>query len=83
MKAQILYNGNNIVKVVNCLCSDGKRRVATITGKPYNQFFTPARVRVKGRSVSGFIAAYSWRDDAEFYQFFHRKNGYALSQEAS
>lgn len=80
MKAQILYNGNNIVKVLNCRCSDGKRRAATVTGKPYNRFFTPARVRVKGRSVSGFIAAYSWRDDAEFYQFFHRKNGYALSQ---
>jgi hypothetical protein len=77
MKAQIMYNNDTIIKVKNCLCSDGKRRTVNVTGKT-RKFFTPARVRVKGRSVSGFIAAFSWRDDAEFYEYFHRKNGYAL-----
>lgn len=78
MKAQIMYNNDTIIKVKNCLCSDGKRRTVNVTGKTrkfvttagLKSLFTPARVRVKGRSVSGFIVAFSWRDDAEFYENF-------------
>ena len=37
------------------LCSDGKLRVFTVTGMPYCMATLPARVSVKGKTVSGQI----------------------------
>ena len=37
------------------LCSDGKLRAFTITGMPDSMFSIPARVAMKGKSVTGFI----------------------------
>lgn len=74
MKARTIVSGTRIVKVVNCLCPDGKRRVATITGQPDTWFSTPARVQVKGLSVSGFITSADHGDDIQFIPYQYRKN---------
>lgn len=67
------------VKVLDCLCSDGVRRVATITGAPDTYFSIPARVTVKGKTVSGFVMTRSgFEDDYEFVAYTYRKNGNLL-----
>ena len=42
---------DRLTKVRGALCSDGRRRTATITGEPDTYFSTPARVTVGGRIV--------------------------------
>ena len=41
--------------VKHALCSDGKRRYATVTGEADTFFSIPASVKVRGKRVSGFI----------------------------
>ena len=43
-------------KVTKVLCSDGVRRTAWITGEHDTSFSLPARVKVKGKTVSGFVS---------------------------
>ena len=43
------------VKVLACPCSDGRRRVARITGTADTFFTIPAAVQVRGRTVTGFV----------------------------
>ena len=78
MKAEMIYKGSRRHKVKNCLCPDGKRRVAVITGYPTTWFSHPARVQVCGRSVSGFVTG---RDegDMEFIPYSYRKNYWVFS----
>ena len=45
-----------ILKVLNCPCSDGGKRTAKITGQPSSAWSAPACVKVKGKTVTGFIA---------------------------
>jgi len=73
MLATLVLNPNgSLKKVKNCLCPDGSRRVATITGLPDNWFSTPARVKVKGKSVSGYVTC---RDEnIKFIPYLYRKN---------
>lgn len=44
-----------LIAVENALCSDGRRRRATITGQPDTYFSIPAKVKYQGKTVSGFI----------------------------
>jgi len=44
-----------LVKNVNCPCSDGKTRTVTITGQPDTFFSVPGNVKVKGKTVTGFV----------------------------
>lgn len=40
-------------------CSDGVTRVATTTAEPDTYFTQPARVQVKGKTVTGYISGCS------------------------
>lgn len=73
MKAETVLRNNRIVKVKNCLCPDGSRRVADITGYADTYYSIPARVRVRGKSVSGFITGCG-DGDIEFLPYLYRKN---------
>lgn len=44
----------------NCLCEDGNRRAVRITGEPDTFFSVPARCKVSGRTVSGFVTYRDW-----------------------
>lgn len=44
-----------LLKVQNCPCPDGRRRVARIAGQPNTAFSIPAVVKVSSVSVSGFV----------------------------
>ena len=52
-----VYGGmwNSRLAVKHCLCSDGKRRYARITADCDTFFSQPASVRVKGKTVSGYV----------------------------
>lgn len=73
MKAETVLRYNRIIKVKHCLCPDGSRRVADITGYANSWFSVPARVRVRGVSVSGFITCCD-EDDIMFVPYRYRKN---------
>jgi hypothetical protein len=47
------------------LCADGIVRTATATAEPDTFFTVPARVSVRGRTVSGFVSAL----DADLWQW--------------
>lgn len=49
----------SIAKVENCLCPDGKRRTVHTTGEADTFFSIPASVKVKGKTVTGYITTYS------------------------
>lgn len=49
------FYGYQITKISGILCEDGKRRTAIVRGEPDTWFTQPAYVRVRGRTVSGFI----------------------------
>ena len=64
-----------LVKVKNCYCSDGVRRVVRVTG-PADTFFSyPAQVRANGKTVTGFVAKRERPDGKEDYQFIANSNG--------
>ncbi len=42
---------------IKVLCVDGKVRTATVTGSADTWFSLPARVKVNGKTVSGFISS--------------------------
>ena len=75
-------------KITKCLCSDGVRRTARITSEPDTFFSQPARVKVKGRTVTGFImrneafdvslAEHPDVEDWEFVANNFGKNGHLL-----
>lgn len=85
MNAKVICRGmwQVPVKVVDCLCPDGKRRVAILSGVPDTLFSIPARVKAYGKTVSGFV---TWRetdgkDDLEFRPYLYRKNYGVFSNE--
>lgn len=59
----------------HCLCPDGKRRLATVTGEADTFFSVPARVTVKGRTVTGFVMARELADGSEDWAFYPNKSG--------
>lgn len=73
------------VAVKRAMCADGRRRYARITSEPDTFFSIPASVKVRGVSVSGFIAGRETDDferDYEFIAYSYGKNGAMLQKEA-
>jgi hypothetical protein len=64
------------VAVKHCLCPDGKRRRARITGTADTYFSIPASVTVRGVTVSGFVTGRETdgERDYEFVPVQGRKN---------
>lgn len=70
-------------KVTKCLCSDGVRRTAWITSEADTYFSIPARVKVKGKTVSGYVTGRETEDlkpDSEFRQYLYAKNANLLPE---
>lgn len=57
-KAEILHFGEWQIpyKAVNVLCEDGVRRTARTAMQADTYFSLPARVSVRGKTVSGFLS---------------------------
>jgi hypothetical protein len=69
------------------LCADGERRTAYFTAEADTYFSIPARVSVKGKTVTGFVMSRTfeddngeWRDMLYFVAYSYRKNGYLLPE---
>src|SRR6185295_2450812 len=64
------------------LCSDGRIRTATATGEADTFYTIPARLSVRGRTVSGHVyTRESWDETGPLYRFSassYRKNADAL-----
>lgn len=64
-------------RVKNVLCPDSKRRTAILAGQPDTFFSQPARVKVKGKTVTGFITSFgdaNGRRDYKFIPNLYNKN---------
>lgn len=76
---QVLSRGPwmQLIKVKHCLCPDGERRTATITGQPDTAFTVPARIKYKGKTVSGFVMSglTAEEGDMRFIPYKYRKWG--------
>lgn len=62
----------SIRRICNCLCQDGERRTVTVTGEPDTFFSIPARINVKGKTVSGFVTTHDpddWNLTGDCYVF--------------
>ena len=66
--------------VTHALCADGRRRYARITADADTYFSIPAQVKVRGKTVSGFITGCEASNGAQDYMFRAVKYGknYAL-----
>lgn len=71
------------IAVHECLCPDGKRRYARLTGTADTFFSIPASVKVQGKSVSGFVTTVEGSDpvDYEFHANSWGKNACLFKQE--
>jgi len=50
------------------LCSDGKIRAAELAESPDTFFSTPARIRINGKTVTGYMTIEeTWNDDKNAY----------------
>ena len=76
MKGEILRGGVWQIpyKATHVMCADGKERTATLTREPDTSFTIPGNIKVKGKTVTGFVwvnlegelefSADSWRKNA-------------------
>ncbi len=61
------------------LCSDGKIRAAELSESPDTFFSTPARIRINGKTVTGYMTVEeTWNDEKNtydrVYSFRHHDN---------
>lgn len=73
----------NSSKVINCLCPDGKRRVARL-GQADTWFSISALVKAFGKTVTGFVTAKETETgerDYEFIPYLYRKNHAIFTKE--
>jgi hypothetical protein len=82
--ARMIYQGAWVRpwKVTKALCADGVRRTAWIAGEADTFFSIPARVKVKGKTVAGFVTGRDREDgvkDFEFVAYQYRKNAPLLA----
>lgn len=81
MKAEFVtrrWGGYEVrVGVRKVLCSDGARRYARLTAEPDTFFSIPASVKVRGKTVSGFVWAAD-DGDIHFTAYESGKNGHLL-----
>ena len=75
--AKIIHYGSWQIPVCvkHALCSDGKRRYARLTSHPDTFFSIPAQVKVKGKTVSGFIMSFTNEDGNADYGFIAVQTG--------
>lgn len=80
--ATCVYNGNPnfpaMIKVINAICPDGKRRTARITGQPDTFFSQPAKIVANGKTVTGFISSTETAaglPDVSFSPYLYATNG--------
>lgn len=87
MKAEMLRLGawHVAIGVRHALCSDGQRRYARITGEADTFFSIPAQVKVRGKTVSGYITGREYdpergdySQDYAFIAYEYGKNGHLL-----
>jgi hypothetical protein len=64
-------------KRVPALCVDGRIRSARVTGEPDTWFSCPASVKVRGKTVSGFLV-FDRGEQLEFIAYSYGKNGSLL-----
>lgn len=71
MAAQFITSGpwQVPVKVIGALCEDGRRRTAYITAEADTYFSIPARVSVKGKTVTGFVSGCENEQGEQDYTF--------------
>jgi hypothetical protein len=77
------YWGMDHLFRVDAKCTDNMVRRATVTAEADTYFSTPARVQVRGKSISGFLTTtdhYNLPEDGnravyEFIQYSYGKNG--------
>jgi len=81
----ILSSGpfSQLVRVLNCPCSDGKVRSVRVTGQPDTVWTVPASTRVRGKTVTGFLTmAPTYKEVVKEGYVFHSnkfgKNGNLL-----
>jgi len=65
-------------RATNVLCSDGKRRSAFRLRTPDTFFSMPASIKIKGKTVSGYLTKSSDGTDVEFHSYLYGKNGHLL-----
>jgi hypothetical protein len=65
-----------LIGVKNCMCSDGKARTVSRMAEADTFFSMPGSVKVRGKSVRGFVSC----DDQgyTFHAYKYRKNGNLL-----
>lgn len=59
-----------LVGVQHCPCSDGRARRVYSIGQPDTYFSAPGKVRVRGKTVTGFVTC-----DESGYKFIANKFG--------
>lgn len=77
---QTIFRNNQIVKITNCLCPDGKRRTAVL-GQPDTWYSINARVQAFGKTVTGYVTERETdteERDYEFIPYLYRKNHAAI-----
>ena len=62
-------------KITNVLCPDGRYRTARTAIEPVTLWSIPARVSVKGKTVSGWAVSTTTEDGRELYLFAPHPNG--------
>ena len=70
---------SQLVQVRGALCADGRRRSTCRLGVPDTYWSAPAAVRVKGRTVSGFVSCSA--DGWEFTAYSAGRNAHLLRGE--
>ena len=74
----------SLARIERCPCDDNETRLVDITGEPDTMFSVPARVRVRGKWVSGFVMFDSGAYLPEGPRFAHHsgaKNGALIRPE--
>jgi hypothetical protein len=68
---------SQLIRVLNCPCSDGKVRSIRVTGQPQTVWTIPASTRVRGKTVTGFLtSAPTYKEGVkEGYVFYSNKFG--------
>ena len=69
------YWGMNHLYRVSAVCIDGNVRRATITGEADTFFSAPARVSVRGYTVTGWITCDRNANNDEVYSFIANASG--------
>jgi len=67
----------------SCICADGKARYAEITGQPTTYFSIPARVKVRGKWITGYVTMArdylpNVKEGYEFLAYSYGKNYHLL-----